>query len=102
MMKTQNTRPVYPVLFITYIVSLLGLIASIVWLNLLTFNHKSDSTETITTPKREQVQKLRISKENSTVKIFTIPFTIPKQAGLTPKENITAVQLTAESLLITS
>ena len=34
-MKTQNTRPVYPNFFIIYILSLLGLVVSVVWLNLL-------------------------------------------------------------------
>ncbi len=99
-MKTQNTRPVSPNFFITYILSLLGLIATIVWFNLLSVNKKSALTETIPTAKREQVQNSPTSKENSTVTIFTIPFTIPKQAGLTPKENITALQLQPKAYLL--
>ncbi|WP_414620460.1 GerMN domain-containing protein [Calothrix sp. CCY 0018] len=100
-MKTQNTRPVYPNLFIIYILSLLGLVVSVVWLNLVDMNKNPASTETITTPTREQVKIAPVPKENSTVPKPTILFTIPKQAEqLTPKESTAALQLQPKAYLL--
>ena len=100
-MKTQNTRPVYPNFFIIYILSLLGLVVSVVWLNLLDVNKNPASTETIKTPTPEQVKIAPVPKENSTVPKPTILFTIPKQAEkLTPQESTAALQLQPKAYLL--
>ncbi|MGF1672206.1 MAG: GerMN domain-containing protein [Rivularia sp. (in: cyanobacteria)] len=91
-MKTQNTRPVQQNILIIYILLLLSLVVSVVWLNGLDTNRNSTSTETIPTP--EQVKKSPISKNNNTVPKPIIPFTIPKQTeNLTAKENPFVVEL---------
>jgi len=85
-MKTQNTRPVQHNIFIIYILSLLSLIVTVVWLNSVDINKKSTTTET-PKPTPEQV-KTPTSTENNTVPKPTIPFTIPKTTEkLIPKEN---------------
>lgn len=100
-MKTRNTRPVYPNLFIIYILSLLGLVAGIIWLNMLDVNKNPASTKTIT-PTPEQVKIAPIPKENSTAPKPTIPFTIPKQAEkLTPQVNTTNLQLQPKTYFLT-
>ena len=69
-MKTQNTRPVQQNIFIIYILSLLSLIVTVIWLNGVDINKNSTTTENNTVPKP------------------TIPFTIPKTTEkVIPKEN---------------
>ncbi|MEB3218502.1 MAG: GerMN domain-containing protein [Nostocales cyanobacterium 94392] len=93
-MKTPNTRPVQQNIFIIYILLLLSLVVSVIWLNGLDTNGNSTSTETIPTPTPEQIKKLPISKNNNTVPKPTIPFTIPKPTEkLTTKENPLVVEL---------
>ncbi|MGB3756838.1 MAG: GerMN domain-containing protein [Rivularia sp. (in: cyanobacteria)] len=100
-MKTQNTRPVYPNFFIIYILSLLSLVVTVVWLNSININRNSTTTETITTPTTEQVKKTPITKQNNTVPKPTITFTIPKQTEkLTPKETTLAVKLQPKAYLL--
>ncbi|MBV6626918.1 MAG: hypothetical protein KI793_28930 [Rivularia sp. (in: Bacteria)] len=48
-MKTQNTRPVQQNIFIIYILSLLSLIVTVVWLNSIDVNQNSTTTETVPT-----------------------------------------------------
>ena len=86
-MKTQNTRPVQQNIFIIYILSLLSLIVTVIWLNGVDINKKSTTTETTPKPTPEQV-KTPTSTENNTVPKPTIPFTIPKTTEkVIPKEN---------------
>lgn len=90
-MKTQNTRPVYPNFFIIYILSLLGLVGSVLWLNALDVNKSPTSIEIpVATP--EQVKIIAIPKENNTVPKPNLPFTISKTEKLTAKKNTTAAQ----------
>lgn len=100
-MKTQNTRPVQQNIFIIYILSLLSLVISVIWLNVLYVNRDANSRETIPTPTAEQVKKSPISKQNNTVTKPTTPFTIPKQTTkITSKDNIAAVELQPKAYLL--
>ncbi|MGB6300520.1 MAG: GerMN domain-containing protein, partial [Rivularia sp. (in: cyanobacteria)] len=99
-MKTQNTRPVQQNIFIIYILSLLSLIVTVVWLNGVGVNQNSNTTETIPTPTPGQVKQWPISTENNTVPKPTVPFTIPKQTEkLIPKENA-VVELLPKAYLL--
>ena len=92
-MKTQNTRPIQQNIFIIYILSLLSLIVTVIWLNGIGVNKNPTTTETLT-PAPEQVKQSPTSTENNTVPKPTIPFTIPKQTEkVIPRENTTVVQL---------
>jgi spore germination protein GerM len=100
-MKTQNTRPVQQNIFIIYILSLLSLIATVVWLNGVGVNKNSNTTETIPTPTPEQVKKSPITKENNTVPKPTVPFTIPKRTEkFTPKDITVAIELQPKAYLL--
>ncbi len=91
---------VYPNFFIIYILSLLSLVVTVVWLNSINVNQNSTSTE-ITTPTPQQVKKSPITKKNNTLPKPTIPFTIPKQTEkFTPKEIIVAIELQPKAYLL--
>ena len=98
-MKTQNTRPVQQNIFIIYILSLLSLIVTVVWLNSISVNRNSTTTET-PTPTPEQVKISPSSKENSAVPKPIIPYRIPKPEQLTPKDNTTVLQLQPKAYLL--
>lgn len=100
-MKTQNTRPVQQNIFVIYILSLLSLIATVVWLNGVGVNKNSTTTETIPTPTPKQVKQSPISTENNTFPKPTVPFTIPKQTEkLTPKDITVAIELQPKAYLL--
>ncbi|MDY6901074.1 MAG: GerMN domain-containing protein [Cyanobacteriota bacterium] len=98
-MKTQNTRPVQQNIFIIYILSLLSLVAAVVWLNSIDINRNSTTTET-PTPTPEKVKVSPSAKENSTVPKLSIPYTIPRQAEKLTKENTTVLQLQPKAYLL--
>ncbi|MGB3758389.1 MAG: GerMN domain-containing protein [Rivularia sp. (in: cyanobacteria)] len=94
-MKTQNTRPVQQNIFVIYILSLIGVIVTVVWLNGIDVNRNSTTTKTIPTPTPELVKQSPISTENSTVPKPTIPFTIPREnpvVELQPKAYLLQVE----------
>ncbi|AFY55495.1 sporulation/spore germination protein [Rivularia sp. PCC 7116] len=100
-MKTQNTRPVQQNIFIIYILSLLSLVITVVWLNGIGLNNNSTTIKTTPTSTPEQIKKSPISTENNTVPKPNIPFILPKPVEkLTPKEKTPSIQLQPKAYLL--